>query len=49
MQYTGPPCAFDTDKTKLARKRLIEILSVSCFVLLLVTVDGCNLRMPKLH
>ena len=41
--------AFDTDITKLASKPVIEILSISCFVLLLVAAYGYHLRNAKLQ
>ena len=43
MQYVRPPEHFDTDKTRLASKTDIEILSISCFVLHVVIADGCQL------
>ena len=41
--------AFDTDKTRPASKTVIEILSLSCFVILLVTTDSYHLKDDKLH
>ena len=39
--------AFNTDKNRLVSKTVIEILSISCFVLLLVMADGGDLGVPK--
>ena len=35
-------CACGANKTSLSSKTLIEILSISCFMLILVTTDGCH-------
>ena len=40
-------CAFDADETTLASKPLIEILLISCSVLLLITTDGCHFIMSN--
>ena len=39
--------AFDTNKIRLATKTVIEILSISGFVLVLVMVDGGHLGKPN--